>query len=55
FSALGEDGVLVRHFAERPGALRIGLPGSEPEWQRLESALAAWAARRKDAPKEIGQ
>ncbi|MGT2465696.1 threonine-phosphate decarboxylase CobD [Mesorhizobium sp.] len=55
FSALGEDGVLVRHFAERPGVLRIGLPGSEPEWQRLESALAAWAARRKDASKEIGR
>ncbi|RUW36718.1 MAG: threonine-phosphate decarboxylase [Mesorhizobium sp.] len=55
FSALGEQGVLVRHFAERPGVLRIGLPGSEPEWQRLESALAAWAARRKDAPKESGQ
>ncbi|TIP47297.1 MAG: threonine-phosphate decarboxylase [Mesorhizobium sp.] len=55
FSALGEDGVLVRHFAERPGALRIGLPGSEPEWQRLESALAGWAARRKDAPKESEQ
>lgn len=55
FSALGEDGVLVRHFAERPGVLRIGLPGSEPEWQRLESALAAWAARRKDASKVIGR
>ncbi|PBC12128.1 threonine-phosphate decarboxylase CobD [Mesorhizobium sp. WSM3859] len=55
FSVLGEQGVLVRHFAERPGVLRVGLPGSEPEWQRLESALAAWAARRKDVPKEIGQ
>ncbi|CDX37184.1 Threonine-phosphate decarboxylase [Mesorhizobium sp. ORS 3359] len=55
FSALGEQGVLVRHFAERPQVLRIGLPGSEPEWQRLGSALAAWAARRKDAPKESEQ
>ncbi|RVD61656.1 threonine-phosphate decarboxylase [Mesorhizobium sp. M2D.F.Ca.ET.185.01.1.1] len=55
FSALGERGVLVRHFAERPQVLRIGLPGSEAEWQRLESALAAWVARREDAPKEIGQ
>lgn len=55
FSVLGQQGVLVRHFAERPQVLRIGLPGSEPEWQRLESALAAWAARRKDAPKESEQ
>lgn len=55
FSVLGEHGVLIRHFAERPRVLRVGLPGSEAEWQRLESALAAWAARRKDAPKEIGQ
>lgn len=52
FSALGERGVLVRHFADRPQALRAGLPGSEAEWQRLESALAAWAARRKDTGKE---
>lgn len=55
FSVLGEHGVLVRHFAERPGVLRVGLPGSEAEWQRLESALAAWAVRREDAPKESGQ
>lgn len=53
FSALGERGVLVRHFAERPQVLRVGLPGSEMEWQRLESALAAWASRRENAPKEI--
>ena len=33
--------------------LRIGLPGSEEEWQRLESALADWASRRDDAAKEI--
>ena len=48
FAALGERGVLVRHFAERPQVLRAGLPGSDEEWQRLESALAAWAARRDD-------
>ncbi|MBZ9985978.1 threonine-phosphate decarboxylase CobD [Mesorhizobium sp. BH1-1-5] len=55
FSALGESGVLVRHFGDRPQVLRIGLPGSEAEWQRLEGALAGWVARREDAPKEIGQ
>ena len=48
FSALGERGVLVRHFAGRPQVLRAGLPGCDEEWQRLESALAAWAARRDD-------
>ncbi|RWM29961.1 threonine-phosphate decarboxylase CobD [Mesorhizobium sp.] len=53
FSALGERGILLRHFADRPQALRAGLPGSEAEWQRLEGALAAWASRRDDAPKEI--
>lgn len=53
FSALGERGVLLRHFADRPQVLRAGLPGSDEEWQRLESALADWAARRDDGPKEI--
>jgi len=47
--------VLIRHFAGRPQVLRIGLPGSEAEWQRLEDALAAWAARREDAPGEFGR
>lgn len=52
FAALGERGVLVRHFAARPHVLRIGLPGSEEEWQRLKSALAAWASRRDDVAEE---
>ena len=29
----------VRRFAEQPTWLRFGLPGGEPEWQRLRSAL----------------
>jgi cobalamin biosynthetic protein CobC len=33
--------------------LRFGLPGNDAEWQRLETALAAWASRREDGPKEI--
>jgi len=53
FSALGERGVLVRHFAERPHVLRAGLPGSAEEWQRLEDALAASASRHGEKPKEI--
>ncbi|TPK64423.1 threonine-phosphate decarboxylase [Mesorhizobium sp. B2-4-19] len=51
FSALGERGILLRHFNDRPLVLRAGLPGSELEWQRLESALAEWAARREDQSK----
>ena len=51
FATLGERGILLRHFADRPGVLRAGLPGSEVEWQRLESALAEWASRREDRSK----
>ena len=51
FSALGERGILLRHFNDRPFVLRAGLPGSEVEWQRLESALAEWASRREDQSK----
>lgn len=53
FSTLGERGILLRHFSESPQVLRAGLPGSQEEWQRLESALADWGARRDDGSKEI--
>ncbi|MBW0148357.1 threonine-phosphate decarboxylase CobD [Marinobacter arenosus] len=36
--ALAEQGVLVRHF-DRPGALRLGLPGTESDWQKLARSL----------------
>jgi cobalamin biosynthetic protein CobC len=39
FRQLGESGIIVRRFAEQPIWLRFGLPGGEPEWQRLRSAL----------------
>jgi cobalamin biosynthetic protein CobC len=52
FSALGERGILLRHFSGRPTVLRAGLPGNEAEWTRLESALAEWAAEEKR--REIG-
>lgn len=51
FSALGERGIVLRHFAERPDVLRAGLPGNEEEWQRLETALAEWASRREHQSK----
>ncbi len=43
FETLGRHGILVRSFADRPTELRVGLPGSEAEWLRLEQALAGWA------------
>ena len=39
FDRLGRAGILVRRFADEPQWLRFGLPGAEPEWQRLEAAL----------------
>lgn len=38
FRHLGERGILVRQFEERPNDLRIGLPGGS-DWPRLEEAL----------------
>jgi cobalamin biosynthetic protein CobC len=55
FSALGQRGILLRHFAGRPQVLRAGLPGADDEWRRLEPALADWAARRDDGAREISQ
>jgi cobalamin biosynthetic protein CobC len=43
FDLLGEQGILVRNFAWSSTALRIGLPGGEAEWTRLERALQNWA------------
>lgn len=42
FEVLGQHGVLIRNFLERPDHLRFGLPASEPEWDRLGQALGAW-------------
>lgn len=55
FSALGERGIVLRHFADRPHVLRAGLPGSEEEWRRLDSALAEWASRRENRSKDCEQ
>jgi cobalamin biosynthesis protein CobC len=40
FHRLGEAGILVRGFAYHPGWLRLGLPGSEDAWRRLDAALS---------------
>ena len=41
--ALAEQGILIRRFDDPP-ALRLGLPGEEAEWRRLEAALRKVAA-----------
>jgi len=42
FGHLGQRGILVRIFDERPSDIRFGLPGSEEEWQHLEAALLSF-------------
>jgi len=39
---LGRAGIWVRAFADNPNWLRFGLPGNEPDWTRLKSALASF-------------
>jgi 5,6-dimethylbenzimidazole synthase len=50
FHHLGRAGIFVRKFPDHPEWLRFGLPAAEPDWQRLETAMAAFAGRRA-APK----
>lgn len=39
YEVLAKNGVLVRPFPERPQYLRVGLPGEEKEWQRLNDLM----------------
>jgi cobalamin biosynthetic protein CobC len=39
FFRLGQAGILVRRFSDRPDLLRFGLPGDETAWERLRVAL----------------
>src|SRR5262249_9922127 len=43
FERLGRAGIWARRFVEQPAWLRFGLPGDEPAWMRLRTALAAFA------------
>jgi cobalamin biosynthetic protein CobC len=43
FHHLGRAGILVRRFPEHTAWLRIGLPGSEPAWARLRTALTEFS------------
>ena len=42
FGHLGRAGILVRRFTEHATWLRFGLPAGEPDWTRVEAALAAF-------------
>jgi cobalamin biosynthetic protein CobC len=42
FAHLCRAGILVRPFADRPDQLRFGIPGTDADWARLDSALQAW-------------
>ncbi len=39
YHSFGQAGILVRRFDDQPNWLRIGLPGAESEWQRVEKVL----------------
>ena len=41
YEKLGQAGILVRPFDYQPKWLRLGLPGTEQDWARLEAALNA--------------
>lgn len=46
FHRLGCAGILTRAFRDRPEWLRFGLPGAEPDWRRLQNAMAAFRDSR---------
>lgn len=42
FTHLGRRGIWVRRFEHNPNLLRLGLPGSDAAWTRLEEAIATY-------------
>ncbi|WP_112663652.1 threonine-phosphate decarboxylase CobD [Microvirga flavescens] len=45
FSHLGRFGIWTRRFRENPNRLRLGLPGSDQAWARLERAIAEFSCQ----------
>ncbi|WP_201860906.1 threonine-phosphate decarboxylase CobD [Microvirga soli] len=43
FRALGDRGIWVRRFQDRPHLLRFGLPCTDAEWKRLEAVLDSFS------------
>lgn len=46
FHHLGRAGILTRAFPDHAAWLRFGLPAAEPDWLRLETAMADFHAKR---------
>lgn len=44
FTHLCRSGILVRPFKDRPDQLRLGIPGTDADWARLDTALKAWSS-----------
>ncbi|WP_151634354.1 threonine-phosphate decarboxylase CobD [Noviherbaspirillum aerium] len=44
---MAAHGIWVRLFAAKARGIRLGLPGDETGWQRLQDALHAWTIREK--------
>ncbi len=44
FTHLCRAGILVRPFIDRPDQLRLGIPGTDADWARLDTALQAWGS-----------
>ena len=49
---MAERGIWVRRFDNAAQGIRLGLPGAEPEWQRLEQALREWCVSSQEARTE---
>lgn len=46
FTHLCRAGILVRPFADRPDRLRFGIPGTDADWARLDTALQTWRSAK---------
>lgn len=46
FTHLCHCGILVRPFASRPDQLRLGIPGTDADWARLDKALLTWRSAK---------
>jgi cobalamin biosynthetic protein CobC len=46
FRHLGRAGILTRAFTDQATWLRFGLPASEPDWRRLQIAMAEFRGSR---------
>lgn len=48
FSHLGQFGIWTRRFQDNPNRLRLGLPGSDQAWRRLEQAIVEFSRASHD-------